>query len=1145
MDANERLHQEWLGMAQPEGLVVTVATLKAAEANVTWPVVELQGTLRELAGETRVLLDLPVFFRDILGWSDEYVVHAKDAPDALRVSVDGGEPLVPAFAVRSADDASAFVLLVGKPDKLGGDLDTASDDKRWTATPHQRFERLLRETGVHVGLLTNGKMFRLVYAPKGETAGWVTFGLNDMLSVDGRPLLGAFHMLLNERRLLSLEPEKRLGGLLAATREYQNTVSGALREQVLAALRELLLGFQHADRLAHGALLADYRRGHLDEIYKGLVTVLMRSVFVVFAEERNLLPVDRPLYAESYSLTRLYAQLVEDRDRYGDMLDDRYGAWARMVSLFRLLHDGVRTADGLHIPARRGDFFDPDAFPFLEGRPRGSVRQLFEALDLPRISDGVVFRVLGLLLILDGERLRYSGLDVEQVGSVYEGVMGFEVHAATAPSLTVKPNDLVVDLADLLQLPGEARLAFLKSEARLDVKGRSAESVRSAATLEELTASLGRNASTRAPHVIVPGSLFLQVGQERRRFGAHYTKRSITRLMVERALKPLLREDATPEQILSLKVCDPSMGSGAFLVETCRQLADRLVLAWERTQSTPAVPPDEELSLHARRVVAQRCLYGVDKNPLAVDLARLSLWLVTFAREHPFTFVDHSLRYGDSLIGLSREQIVSTAWDVGTGTTLSTSRSVVERRVHEAETLRRSIVAAVDPLDTEPLSVALDQADAALREVRLVGDLLLTAFFSSREKKGQSRALVSMSDSIHACLAREQSLQGVSDEVADVRRRHAPFHWEIEFPEAFETPRKGFDAFVGNPPWVSYAGKAAQPLDDDVRDFYSQSPAFNGFRNLQALFVRRCALMLAPGGRIGFVLPTSMSDLGGYGPSRRAHDTLCVCDEELPDFGEDAFDGVFQPSMGLLSTRREMAIELELGPAWPLARTDLDPAAAALLERLKTLPRLPPTLFGERGFQSNGDDVTKFYVGSTPPPGLTVGVRAGSDMGPCRLGPPDLYCDPAVFEGRFRPAEQWKAVDLLIRQTARYPMAALSDGQAFRNSILAGFADDEWSTFFLLAYLNSNPVRFVHYMTNRDARQGMPQMKISHLRGLPAPQVASAVRGLEALGKRLGERNTGIAPSEQDEVDSAAADALSFDESERRRVREWVVAVNG
>jgi type II restriction/modification system DNA methylase subunit YeeA len=110
--------------------------------------------------------------------------------------------------------------------------------------------------------------------------------------------------------------------------------------------------------------------------------------------------------------------------------------------------------------------------------------------------------------------------------------------------------------------------------------------------------------------------------------------------------------------VLALKVCDPAMGSGAFLVEACRQLATRLVATWARYPAKrPPIPVDEDEDLLARRLVAQRCLYGVDRNPLAVDLARLSLWLATLARDHEFTFLDHAMKSGDSLVGLTARQI--------------------------------------------------------------------------------------------------------------------------------------------------------------------------------------------------------------------------------------------------------------------------------------------------------------------------------------------------------------------------------------------------------------------------------------------------------------------------------------------------------
>jgi type I restriction-modification system DNA methylase subunit len=144
------------------------------------------------------------------------------------------------------------------------------------------------------------------------------------------------------------------------------------------------------------------------------------------------------------------------------------------------------------------------------------------------------------------------------------------------------------------------------------------------------------------PNVVSKGAIVLQPSDERRRSGSHYTPRSLTEPIVRTTLTPIFEQlgpQPKPDLILALKVCDPAMGSGAFLVEACRQLGDELVKAWHFHKCAPKLPPDEDELLHARRLVAQHCLYGVDKNPMAVDLSKLSLWLATLAKDHPFTFL--------------------------------------------------------------------------------------------------------------------------------------------------------------------------------------------------------------------------------------------------------------------------------------------------------------------------------------------------------------------------------------------------------------------------------------------------------------------------------------------------------------------------
>lgn len=346
----------------------------------------------------------------------------------------------------------------------------------------------------------------------------------------------------------------------------------------------------------------------------------------------------------------------------------------------------------------------------------------------------------------------------------------------------------------------------------------------------------------------------------------------------------------------------------------------------------------------------------------------------------------------------------------------------------------------------------------------------------------------------------------------------------------------GFDAFVGNPPWVSYAGKAAQPLEETTRAYYlAFYEAFAGFRNLQGLFIERCAHLLRDLGRLGLVIPSSMSEQEGYGPTRLAHDRLCGCDDNLPDFG-DSFVGVFQPSMLLRSTRRPTPRIIEAVERWPVERPDLDVKARALMAKMSR-PSLPANLFGERGLQSSGLDTD--HLADGPDTQHTVAMRVGSDIEPFLRKPPSQFADPGWFAGRLRASNEWAGVRVLIRQTAPFPMAALSDGVAFRNSILAGFATTEYPAEFLVAYLNSTPIRWLHYFRNRDARQGMPQMKIGHLRSLPAPPSLALVPVLEGLGQKLSEKNAGASPEEQAGIDAVVGDAFDLSKHERELQASW------
>lgn len=813
-------HKKWLGFLQPVGLVVSPIALAEAQVTVPRNVADLQATLEDVVRRDRLpgvpddgaawIEDLPAFVTRVLDWERSDLVGVESLPDALSVPLpEYGEVLKPTFGVPDPEKAGAWLMLI-QAVPPGTDLDDAGPASAakphagWHASAHAKFERLLRSVEVPIGLMCNGTSLRLVYAPRGETSGHLTFPVQAMTEVAGRLILGAMRELLSAERLFSLKKDRRLPALLESSRKYQNDVSTRLAEQVMAALNELLRGFQAADASTQGSLLVTLPHDEPQHIYGGLLTTQMRLVFLLYAEDRGLMPSD-PVYGQHYSVAGLFDKLREDAGRYPDTMDRRYGAWARLLSLFRLVYDGGHH-EGLRLPPRHGRLFDPDAYPFLEGRPYGTNRVLGERIEPPRVSDGVIHRVLTNLLVLDAERLSYRTLDVEQIGSVYEAMMGYDLSVATGPSIAVRPKHVMVDVGDLLERPAGDRAKHLKDTADCTIEGTALAALRQATTPDEVVAALGRKVSPRTPTLVAPGSLFLQPGEERRRSGSHYTPRSLTEPIVRTTLRPILEKlgaRPTPEQILDLKVCDPAMGSGAFLVEACRQLADVLVNAWDIHGCTPKdLPPDEEPLLHARRLVAQRCLYGVDKNPFAVDLAKLSLWLVTLARDHAFTFLDHSLKCGDSLVGLTRAQIAAFDWKVDgkTPRQLDWLDSQLEESL-----LKRMTLHDLAEDDYAGRHERWRLSEEALADVRLVGDLCVGAFFAAdkdRTREEKRREILEKVRGWRAGTLGRISLENLRGELLGGERPVAPFHWEIEFPEVLGRVNPGFCALLGNPPFL-------------------------------------------------------------------------------------------------------------------------------------------------------------------------------------------------------------------------------------------------------------------------------------------------------------------------------------------------------
>lgn len=886
LPAQVRDHLEWLGFIQPTGLVVSAHALVQAGAILNRRDIEGQRLLAECVEERGFrpgrepepfLPDFERFARHVLGWRFSPKGYAGmdgcPIPSELELPLpEYGETLVPDFAVKERDPRDGcppWQLLVSVIDS-GTDPDRATVGKGGLeASPHGRLERLLRGTRVPAGVLFNGRVIRLVSAPRGETSGWMDFRVNDMLPTAGRPLCAALRLLLVESRLLALPKKKRLAGLLEESRKYQNVVSERLSEQVLHGLHELLRGFQSAHEKSHGKLLAHELEQDPDNVYRALLTVMLRLVFVLYAEERGLLSEDAT-FGDHYSVGGLYERLREEAGLYPDTMDDRYGAWAQLVVLFRMVHDGAKSG-GMRLPARRGELFSPSRFPFLEGWHGSGAPQVTQAIKVPLMPDGTIYRVLDKLLLLDGERISYRALDVEQIGSVYETMMGFRLETATGRSVAIKAQkkggaSTTVDLEELAKVEPGARVKWVRDRTERKLTPTVTKPLRAAEGVTELHAALARVVDAAATPDLVPrGAMILQPSDERRRSGSHYTPRELTAPIVRKALEPVLQRMGNgrgprPSELLDLKVCDPAMGSGAFLVEACRQLADELVEAWKVHGGRPEVPQGEDELVFAGRMVAQKCLYGVDRNPMAVDLAKMSLWLATLAMDEALTFVDHALRDGDSLVGLTRRQIAAFTWKRGVFQPELGVR--VDDAVADAEAWRQMIREAAPSVSQVELEDMWHEAEAALDDVRFYGDLAIEAFFLEKTVKAREKRRLA-----HLAAVQDDDTKAHRERLAEKRRAglpFVPFHWEVEFPEVFERENPGFDAFVGNPPFGGKNTVAAANIDSYPLWLKALHAKSHGNSDLVAHFFRRVFDLLRDGGTFGLIATNTI----GQGDTR-------------------------------------------------------------------------------------------------------------------------------------------------------------------------------------------------------------------------------------------------------------------------------------
>jgi hypothetical protein len=934
-----QVHIDWLKLIDVSGPFLSVPVLTAE-----WPDLEALDAraLERLRQEHRQWQEDPARNRaawigyvlgDLLGWGDAIQWAGMDQ-FALEVR-EHEATLIPSFAL--ADPGTGQAALLGLISVGSPVARIAGSD--WPATPADRLAQLCRHHGIELGLATDGRWWALIWAPAKGVTTTAVFDAIAWPEPAERDMIRAFISLLQRRRFFVVQEQRRLPALLRQSLNNQEEITDRLGVQVRQAVELLVAAFGRADAYARDRGQPGLETVTAQEVYRGAVAVMMRIIFLLFAEESGLLPADSELYSRAYSVGSLAAELeqrvTDARGNEGE-LEHTYLAWHRLLALFTAVYRGVDHPD-LDLIAHDGSLFDPETHPWLEGRQPGQ-----DTPGIPlAVDDRTVLHMLrAVQTVTIGGELRtvsFRTLTVEQIGYAYEGLLSYEGFRAAdvVVGLTGKEgHEDEVPLAELERLaaahPGAEALAARLAEAHRDSGIGSPRALAARLgpliTDEQAQAEARLYAVTRDhdlvrrllpfykvirkdlrgdPVVILPGALYVTESALRASSGTHYTPKFLAQEVAEGALEPLVYHPGPlqtadrsawklrkPGEILALKVADIAMGSGAFLVASCRYLAGKLIEAWSAegdpraAQHVVSAETDSLLDLdatadplviEARRQIIEHCLYGVDINPMAVEMAKLSLWLVSMDPRRPFTFLDDRLVTGDSLLGItSAEQLewmhldpregrklhetaVLFDWTAGVRTLLS---EVAGDRLGladiagsdiEALNKKRQILASVQAR-TEDLARYADLiVGAALAGARR-GNLWMTAA-QTASKAATDGAIEDAVTQAREWLATDQPAGGFD--------RH-PLHWPLVFPEVFDAASPhgpGFDAIVGNPPFLG-GQKLTGSLGTAYREYLVETigRGVRGSADLIAYFVLRAHDLLNAPGQTGLIATKTLAE---------------------------------------------------------------------------------------------------------------------------------------------------------------------------------------------------------------------------------------------------------------------------------------------
>ncbi|PZU35962.1 MAG: SAM-dependent methyltransferase, partial [Microbacterium sp.] len=652
--------------------------------------------------------------RDVAGWAESLTWG-----DLAGVAAQSPNRAVTVRAQASLDGDNGIGAIVHVIDPVDSLREVPGD--LWAANPVDRVEAILRESRVPIGIVTDGRWWGLVCARENAMA---ASGVVDALTWTEEPRTrDAFLALMGRQHLIGGDPAERLPVLFEESVAAAEEITEALGAQVRRAVELLIQSFSES------------------------------------AAERGLLPQGE-LFDQGYGIAGELDQLVaRDSAESEEALDATSLTWHRLLATSNALYRGA-TFESLRMPAYGGSLFDPARFPFLTATSDVGTLGV-------TVSDRVMLHVLRAVQIAeikgDARRISFRDIDVEQIGYMYEGLLGYT--ATVAPEVVLgilgtrgeEPEVPLAKLEELANAHSDRKKLAKAIRAWIETDQPSAKPSSEAAVVRAidaavdpgivsaLTQAVGDDLGLRErvkpwlglmrldlrnrPFVVLEGALLVKETPSRKNAGAHYTPKSLAEDVVKYALEPLVYNPGphqtakrdewmlkSPSDILTLKVADIACGSGAFLVAAARFLADRLVEAW--VAENPAWAGRKDLRNLAVREVVAKCLYGADINDMAIEMCKLSLWLVSLDRDLPFSFVDDKVFVGNSLLGLTdlkqlramhidpakanRQQGMLDIFEVDTD-------SIIKRAVE----LRESLASPVEPDDSPARSAAAKRRQLA------------------------------------------------------------------------------------------------------------------------------------------------------------------------------------------------------------------------------------------------------------------------------------------------------------------------------------------------------------------------------------------------------------------------------------------------